>query len=99
MKTRNQDIAMMLLEKLNPSNRISIYYSSEADSVDVYRFKNDKESEGRHLSYLATDQAACAFYEKIIDWISLDENEVIENIDFQQELMEDREKELNVEVE
>lgn len=99
MKTRNQDIAIMLLEKLNPSNRISIYYSSEADSVDVYRFKTDTESEGRHLSCLASDKEACAFYEKIIDWISLDENEVIENIDFQQELMVDREKELNVEVE
>ena len=44
MKTRNQDIAMMILEKLNPNNRISIYYSSEADSIDVYRFINDKES-------------------------------------------------------
>lgn len=99
MKTRNQDIAMMILEKLNPNNRISIYYSSKADSIDVYRFKTNTESEGRHLSSLATDQAACAFYEKIIEWISSDENEVIENLDFQQELMKDREKELNVEVE
>lgn len=95
MKTRNQDIAMMLLEKLNPSNRISIYYSSEADSIDVYRFINDNQSEGRHLSSLATDQAACAFYEKIIDLISLDENEVIENIDFQQEMNTEFEEELN----
>lgn len=69
MKTRNQDIAMMILEKLNPSNRISIYYSSGADSVDVYRFKTDTESEGRHLSPLASDIEACTFYEKISEWI------------------------------
>lgn len=95
MKTRNQDIAMMLLEKLNQSNRISIYYSSEADSVDVYRFKTDTESEGRHLSSLASDKEACSFYEKIIEWISSDENEVIENIDFQQEMNAKFEEELN----
>lgn len=95
MKTRNQDIAMMILEKLNPNNRISIYYSSKADSIDVYRFKTNTESEGRHLSSLATDQAACAFYEKIIEWISSDENEVIENIDFQQEMNTEFEEELN----
>lgn len=94
MKTRNQDIAMMLLDKLNPSNRISIYYSSEADSVDVYRFKNDKESEGRHLSCLASDKEACAFYEKIIEWISSDENEVMDNIDYQQEMDGEFEEEL-----
>lgn len=86
MKTRNQDIAMMLLEKLNPNNRISIYYSSEADSIDVYRFINDNQSEGRHLSYLSDDQSACAFYEEIIDWIYSDENEVIDNIDYNQEM-------------
>lgn len=74
MKTRNQDITMMLLEILNPNNRISIYYSSEADSIDVYRFKTDTESEGRHLSYLATDQEACAFYEEIQDWIFSDDD-------------------------
>lgn len=77
---------MMLLEKLSPNNRISIYYSSEADSIDVYRFKTDTESEGRHLSSLAADHEACAFYEKIIEWICSDENEVIDNIDYQQEM-------------
>ena len=36
---------MMILEKINPNNRIRLYYNSEADSIDVYRFINDKESE------------------------------------------------------
>lgn len=92
MKTRNQDIAMMILEKLNPNNRISIYYSSEADSIDVYRFKTDTESEGRHLSYLADDQAACTFYEEVVEWIDSEENDVIENIDYQQELFAEHEE-------
>ncbi|BBK23857.1 hypothetical protein Aargi30884_27600 [Amedibacterium intestinale] len=92
MKTRNQDIAMMILEKLNPNNRISIYYSSEADSIDVYRFINDKESEGRHLSYLADDHEACTFYEEVVEWIDSEENDVIENIDYQQELFAEHEE-------
>ncbi len=94
MKTRNQDIAMMILEKLNPNNRISIYYSSEADSIDVYRFKTDTESEGRHLSCFADDQAACSFYEEIMDWIIPDENEVMDNLDYQQEMDGEFEEEL-----
>lgn len=92
MKTRNQDIAMMILEKINPNNRISIHYNSEVDSIDVHRFINDKESEGRHLSYLADDHEACSFYEEVVEWIDSEENDVIENIDHQQELFAEHEE-------
>lgn len=92
MKTRNQDIAMMILEKINPNNSIKLSYNSEADSIDVYRFINNKESEGRHLKYLDDDQEACTFYEEVVEWIDSEENDVIENIDYQQELFAEHEK-------
>lgn len=84
--TRNQDIAMSIIYRKKDNDKVSVYISA-CDWLSVYLWKKDKIVKTIEIPSFLSDVEAVKLYDEVIEFMN--QNEVIENLDFQQEKEEE----------
>lgn len=84
--TRNQDLAMSILYKIGKSEKVSMHISIY-DWLTVYLWEENKISKIIGIPPYLSDVEAVKLYDEVVDFMS--ENEVVENLDFQQEMQDE----------
>ena len=84
--TRNQDIAMSIIYRKKDNDKVSVYISA-CDWLSVYLWEKDKIVKTIEIPSFLSDVEAVKLYDEVIEFMN--QNEVIENLDFQQEKEEE----------
>lgn len=84
--TRNQDIAMSIIYRKKDNDKVSVYISA-CDWLSVYLWEKDKIVKMIEIPSFLSDVEAVKLYDEVIELMN--QNEVIENLDFQQEKEEE----------
>lgn len=84
--TRNQDLATSILYRKKDDDKVSVYISA-CDWLTVYLWEKDKIVKTIEIPSFLSDVEAVKLYDEVIEFMN--QNEVIENLDFQQEKEEE----------
>lgn len=84
--TRNQDLATSILYRKKDDDKVSVYISA-CDWLTVDLWEKDKIVKMIEIPSFLSDVEAVKLYDEVIEFMN--QNEVIENLDFQQEKEEE----------
>lgn len=95
--TRNQDIALCLLKILKPIDGVRVEYSTQTDTTTFTLYYSYKDPMLTIINPSDSNEKAISKYNEALRLIEERRNEVMQNLDFQEEMKAEmlREAELN----